>query len=396
MTKWMAVAVTLLVLSGLEPAFAQVLTGPAQNPMAGSRVFGAKGCVKCHAVRTVGGKIGPDLAQIGQSRSLEDLAAAMWNHLPQVEPMRQLGIDRLAVSPREAGDLIAFLFSVNYFDPPENLGAGERLFAEKKCIVCHQVAGTGGVTGPGLDSFKDQGSPIFVAAAMWNHGPTMAQAMRTQGIGRPTVTASEIAALIAYLRSPSQGPADAPLHLLPGGPAAGQRLFVQKRCAGCHGEPGGRAGPLLADRRVPRRLTQFAATLWNKLPAMLEMMKGRGISLPPLQADEMAHLVAYLDAVRYFASPGDPGRGRRVLGTKGCLACHAVSVGDPWAPRNLVLARGFDSPAAAISMFWNHVLVKAPGGKREIWSQYRPDEMADLMAWLGSLAAGAVVPMSER
>jgi len=321
----------------------------------------------------MGGTIGPDLAQVGQSRSLEDLAAAMWNHLPlMAERLPQLGIERPALSPREAGDLIAFLFSVNYFDPPENLGAGQRLFVEKKCIVCHQVAGTGGVVGPSLDVFKRHGSSRFVAAAMWNHGPAMAQAMRTRGIPRPTVTGSELAALIAYLRSLWQGPADAPLHLLPGRAGVGQRLFVEKRCAECHGEPGGRAGPPLAGRGVPRSLTQFAAALWNKEPAMLESMKLRKISLPPLQADEMAHLVAYLDAVWYFASPGDPGRGWQMLGVKGCLGCHSVSVRDPWAPRNLTLARGLDSPAAAISMLWNHVLVKAPGGKREVWPPYRP------------------------
>lgn len=140
----------------------------------------------------------------------------------------------------------------------------------------------------------------------------------------------------------------------------------------------------------------FGAKGWNKQPAMLEAMKGRGISPPALNADEMAHLVAYLDVVRYFASPGDPGRGREALGSKGCLGCHSVSVGGPLVPRNIALARGFDSPAAAISMLWNHVLVKAPGGKREVWSQYRPDEMADLMAWLGSLGAGAVEHVSER
>jgi cytochrome c2 len=145
MMKWTAVAVTLLTLSGLEPTFAQMLSGPAQDPMAGSRVFGAKGCVKCHAVRNVGGKIGPDLGQIRQPRSLEDLAAAMWNHLSDMaERKRQLGIDYPSLSQQETGDLIAFLYSVNYFDPPADVAAGQRLFAEKKCVVCHQVAGTGG------------------------------------------------------------------------------------------------------------------------------------------------------------------------------------------------------------------------------------------------------------
>ncbi|NIR31746.1 MAG: c-type cytochrome, partial [Gammaproteobacteria bacterium] len=37
-----------------------------QNPLAGSRVFGAMGCVKCHAVNGLGPSVGPDLGQIAQ------------------------------------------------------------------------------------------------------------------------------------------------------------------------------------------------------------------------------------------------------------------------------------------------------------------------------------------
>ena len=55
---------------------------------------------------------------------------------------------------------------------------GRRLFTEKRCVVCHQVAGIGGVIGPSLDFLGQYGSPIFVAAAMWNHGPAMAEVMR--------------------------------------------------------------------------------------------------------------------------------------------------------------------------------------------------------------------------
>jgi len=110
----------------------------------------------------------------------------------------------------------------------------------------------------------------------------------------------------------------------------------------------------------------------------------------------MAHLVAYLDDLRYFASPGDVRGGWRLLRDKGCLGCHSLSVRDPWAPRNLALVKGLDSPAAIISVLWNHVRVKVPGEKREVWLPCRPGEMADLMAWLGSLGVDAVTPGSER
>ena len=70
-----------VVLASSTAAWAQASAPP---PLAGSRVFGAKGCVKCHAVNGSGGRIGPDLGRIVRPRSFYDLATAMWNHLPRM------------------------------------------------------------------------------------------------------------------------------------------------------------------------------------------------------------------------------------------------------------------------------------------------------------------------
>lgn len=49
--KWMVLAVSFLLLWSSQAAFAQSLFSATQDPMAGSRVFGTKGCVKCHDQR---------------------------------------------------------------------------------------------------------------------------------------------------------------------------------------------------------------------------------------------------------------------------------------------------------------------------------------------------------
>ncbi|MEK7362538.1 MAG: c-type cytochrome, partial [candidate division NC10 bacterium] len=285
--------------------------------------------------------------------------------------------------------LIAFLYTLNYFDPPGNVQAGSRLFTEKKCVACHQVGGAGGVVGPNLDGLAQFGSPILVAAAMWNHGPAMAEAMRVRKIERPTFKDSELLDLIAYLKStapPRPAPAEGPLYVLPGRSEEGRRLFLDKRCILCHsvGGVGGQVGPDLGERGLNWSLTQFAAAMWNKAPAMMEAMRAREIAVPQLQAEEMADLVAYLYSVRYFAEPGDPARGRQVLADKGCLGCHSVSGAGGKVASDLARAKGLDSPGTVIAALWNHSFIMEHRAERRkvSWPKLRPEAMADLVAFL--------------
>jgi cytochrome c2 len=388
--KWMVIAVSCLLLWSSQAASAQSLFSPTQDPLAGSRVFGTKGCGKCHAVNGVGGKVGPDLARVPRPRSFYELAAAMWNHLPKMaERMREFGIARPQLNPRETGDLIGFLYTLDYFDPPGNVEAGRRHFTEKKCVVCHQAGGTGGVVGPNLDFLQQFGSPILIAAELWNHGPAMAEAMRAKGIARPTFRDAELRDLIAYLTAASRSHAEGPLYVLPGRADEGHRLFRDKGCIVCHsvrGE-GGRVGPDLAERGLAWSLTQFAAAMWNKAPAMMKEMTAKAISVPRLQAREMADLVAYLYAVRYFADPGDPRKGRELLTAKGCLGCHSLEATGGKVGPDLARVKGLDSAVDVITALWNHGFIMAERAERRqvAWPRFRPEEMAHLVAFLQTL-----------
>lgn len=390
-----AVAATLL-LGPLDPAWAQPVFSPSQDPLAGSRVFGAKGCVKCHSINGVGGKVGPDLARSLKPRSFYDVATAMWNHLPRMaDRMRQLGITRPQLTAQEAGDLVGFLYTLNYFDPPGNVAAGRQLFTEKKCIICHQVGGTGGVVGPNLDSLKQFASPIFVASAMWNHGPAMADAMKAKGVVRPTFTGQELRDLVAFLAPATGGAPEGPLYILPGRPEVGRELFAEKKCVRCHsvGGAGGTVGPDLVALGVRRSPVEFAATIWNKAPAMMVAMETRGITVPQLRPEDMADIVAYLYSVRYFASGGSVPKGWVVATNKGCLNCHGVS-GERGKPASdLTRAKGLDSSAAVLAALWNHTVVTSKvAGQTLAWPLLKSDEMADLVTLLESISQPRKTP----
>jgi mono/diheme cytochrome c family protein len=381
------VAVVFLALAFRERApEAQPLFAPTQDPLAGSRVFGAKGCVKCHAVNGVGGKVGPDLGRITRPHSFYDLAAELWNHAPRMsQRMAALGITRPQLDARETGDLVAFLFTLDYFDPPGNAEAGRRLFTERRCVVCHQVGGTGGVVGPSLDGLRQYGSPIYLATAMWNHGPQMAQVMREKGIKRPHFSANDLRDLIAFINRASVVQPQGPLYVLPGNASRGRVLFAQKRCIECHavGGQGGHVGPDLLERGLHRSLSQFVVAMWNKAPAMTEAMRSRSIPLPQLRPEEMADIVAYLYAVGYLAPGGDPKRGAAVAAAKGCLSCHGLYDERGKPASDLTKAREMDSPAAVLAALWNHSFLK--DRQRAPWAEIKASEMADLVAYLQSL-----------
>jgi mono/diheme cytochrome c family protein len=299
--------------------------------------------------------------------------------------MKQLGISRPQLTPREAGDVIGFLYTLNYFDPPGDAAAGRRLFTEKKCVVCHQVGGTGGAVGPKLDALKQFASPMYLASAMWNHGPAMAEAMKAQGIERPTLTARELRDLSAFLAPATGRPQEGPLYVLPGRPELGRALFSDKGCIQCHkaGGAGGTVGPDLVAMAVRRSPVEFAAAIWNKAPAMMKAMTSQNITVPQLTPEEMADLVAYLYSVRYFASGGSVPRGWQVATSKGCLNCHGVS-GERGKPASdLTRAKGLDSSAAVVAALWNHTVVTpSVAGKKVPWPTFNASEMADLVTLL--------------
>jgi mono/diheme cytochrome c family protein len=369
-----------------SPSQSQSVVAPAQDPLAGSRVFGSKGCPECHAVNGVGGKVGPDLGRVQANRSFNDLAAAMWNHLPQMAArMKERRQSFVQLDPAEAGDLIAFLFSQNYFGGFGNVDSGKKLFSKKGCIQCHQIGGVGGVLGPSLDAVGQSGSPMNVAAAMWNHGPAMAETMRAYGIERPNLNASELRDLVAYLRAAAPERVGAPVSILPGSVNEGRVLFEKKQCIKCHSiqGKGGNIGPDLGSRGLHRNLDEFAAALWNKAPKMLTAMKVRNITVPLLKPEEMADIVAYLRSFQYFGEAGNPDRGRQLLWEKRCLNCHALDGrGGKGAP-DLALAKGLGSPAAVIAALWSHgdLMAEPAGEQRLSWPQLKSDEVAHLMAF---------------
>jgi cytochrome c2 len=84
---------------------------PAPDPGKGQMILVAKGCLKCHAWKGEGARVGPELSGRRDTYApAATWAAAMWGHTPR---MALVAVERAVVYPRFTGDemlhLLGFL-----------------------------------------------------------------------------------------------------------------------------------------------------------------------------------------------------------------------------------------------------------------------------------------------
>ena len=150
----------------------------------GPDLFESKGCAQCHA-----GKMA--LENRLRNATLTQIAAAMWNHAP----------DMMEIPPNfnqeEMHQLIEYVWARQFLQERGNAARGKTIFAAKSCAACHNDPSSGAPALSGRGPFSD----ITMVSVLWGHGPRMLERMRERGIAWPQFTAPQMSDLIAYLNS---------------------------------------------------------------------------------------------------------------------------------------------------------------------------------------------------
>lgn len=151
----------------------------------GEVLFREKGCSGCHTgAMALENKLGDS--------TLTDIAAAMWNHAPQMrQPPPQLSITDMR-------HIIAYVWAKQFFATQGDIARGHKTFESKKCATCHNDPSSG---APALAKRSDRYSAIVMVSVLWKHGPVMLRKMQEKQIGWPELSQAEMANLIAYLNS---------------------------------------------------------------------------------------------------------------------------------------------------------------------------------------------------
>ncbi len=362
--------------------FAQEIKLPS-NPLAGQIVFEEKRCIECHAISGFGGNIGPDLSRKYYYGSFLELAAIIWNHIPQMDrKYRLLKVERPNFTEEEMLNLIGFIYYLRYLGEPGSVSEGKKLLETKGCLNCHQIKGQGKRVGPDFKKIAKYSSPIYMVQAMWNHGPIMQVRIKKMGMKYPTLSGKDIVSITAYLRQFTGG--NTAIRMSPGNPVNGKILFKEKKCINCHSSKGekGNVEVKLKGIDLKKSVAEIAGLMWNHSPLMLEYMRAKSISWPSLTKNEMADIIAYLYFLGFEDEPGDPLKGENIFEQKGCIRCHE-SGGKGEAP-DLTVMKKFGSPIRMIQLMWNHApkMEDLILSLNEEWPRLTKTEMQDIYAYL--------------
>ncbi|HVM95596.1 MAG TPA: c-type cytochrome [Candidatus Acidoferrales bacterium] len=191
-------------IRGNAPSLSPLMSASAAvgSARAGRALFQRKGCVKCHAIDSIGGTLGPDLSEHAPARNVSEMAGELWNHGPRMwEAMQKSGVGFSKLSDQDMADLVAYLYFVRYMSHSGDATKGGAVFAAKGCTRCHADGDNEARPGPNLSASKALESPLHWAAAMWNHAPTIDNAMRESNLPWPTFENDEMRDLVAHLQS---------------------------------------------------------------------------------------------------------------------------------------------------------------------------------------------------
>jgi mono/diheme cytochrome c family protein len=339
----------------------------------GEQVFTTERCVQCHSINGRGGSLAPDLGtHIGRDFTPTIMATVMWNHAPEMwEAMKGQGVSPPALSSEAAADLFAYFVSARFFEKPGDAARGKQAMMAKHCFECHGITQSNGAGAPPVTKWESLGDPIVLAQQMWNHGPKMRQAYADRKLRWSPLTAQELTDILVYLQNlPETRSLAASFDFPPS--ESGATLFQSKGCPDCH------KGRLALEQRLRNlSLTSIAVDMWNHQANMK--------SPPPvLSQEEMRQLLGYIWARQYFRSDGDAARGRKVFEEKSCATCH----NDPssGAPKLGKSAEGY-SDITMVSVLWQHgpAMLDRMKQRNIAWPRFTAQQMADLIAYLGSL-----------
>ena len=199
----------------------------------GEMVLEQQGCQQCHPVRGQG--LGHETPQVAR-----DLGARL---APTYGP-HSLASDAVEPHPGHVGrtfgaaactppaatesdwqDLFAYFYSLQFFEPPAEVGRGKKVLESKRCTDCHSLSKTPTGRGPSVADWAHMDDPVVLVYQMWNHASTMKNTFARNKIAWKTLTGRDLVDLTAYVQNVQSAGSEPPVLAA----RAGNRQAVVRR-----------------------------------------------------------------------------------------------------------------------------------------------------------------------
>ncbi len=172
----------------------------------------------------------------------------------------------------------------------------------------------------------------------------------------------------------------------------GELVLRQQGCQQCHpvrGQGLGHETPQVA-RDLGSRLAptygphSLASDLWNHTPAMWAALSAQGVMPPTATESDWQDLFAYLYSLQFFEPHAEIGRGKQVLESKHCTACHSVTKTPTGRGPSVADWAHIDDPVVLLYQMWNHAsTMKRVFARNKIaWKTLNGRDLVDLTAYV--------------
>ena len=193
------------IRSYMSPSRVPVGSFALGNPKNGKRIAEEKGCMSCHAVRSVGGTVGPDFARVDLNYSVTQIAGEMWNHGPAMwQAMQSEGIAFPVFEEGEMAEVIAYIYGLKLEEIIGDADEGRKIVDENACLSCHSLKGEGADIAADFAEIDTSVTPLAMITTMWNHAPLMEEQIQEKSLSWPELSGKNMVNLYAYLQSLSR------------------------------------------------------------------------------------------------------------------------------------------------------------------------------------------------
>jgi len=171
----------------------------------------------------------------------------------------------------------------------------------------------------------------------------------------------------------------------------GDKLFESQGCVQCHklkGQ-GGSTAPDLG-RVLDRAYTpaELASAMWNHAPTMWAKIQSGAVKVGDLDQQMAADLFASFYSARYFETPGDAARGKRLFAEKSCTNCHGLNTSPNAQAKPVNQWQSISDPVALVGAMWNHspAMWSELSRKKIPWPALTPQDLSDLLVYLRNVS----------